>query len=375
MTYVADHTIYSGIMWGVQVGTEDRRCKESQLNSPLVGVGGRYTHFLETMRDHYGRIAALDKEAGGKSGDDLHQVPSNAKVSGGYLCITGIAESMVKDGRKSKTCKTGGTDELVFVCMDHGSYDGLLLLRIAAELRDAGVPADYQLDPTASVATLQDTCKDAGIAWMLIPTNPHRNVESASHGAHTMFKFKLKNLATGVLRKNKENREEILEGHVGSIARMVQAHLHERRSATGHDHHDSPFEPHAHGHPSHGTHAREPAPPMKMYNQDGRAPSDQHSVLSAIDSTFRNTPPSKVCIISPLPLVDIRQVVSHLYSSSVCRSRDGRRRRRRRMPMPHTHTHTHTGSLRPPRHAMEAARGAVPCAGVPRAPASPPLRA
>ena len=315
MTYCKDHTIYSGLLWGVTlVGQETPRRRELSL----FGCGGRYTRLLQELRAHYERISLIDKEEMAKY-DHIFQLPHTTTVSGGSLSITSLSAACSQVAHVKRKCCP--VDEgSVFVCMDPAMYDCVLLLCIATELRESGLCADYQLDPAASVSAAQEICRQNGVTWVLIPTG--KNIATATKTG-SKVKFKLRNLTAGVLRKDKkgkENEKELMfEAPISGVARQVTNYLKERKLS----------DPAAGGNQGavNGSvglasvaldkgESKDLA--MKFYTAEGKTHQDPTQMSSLVDTTFRSFPPSKICISTPLTIPQVREVVSLIQTTTVC---------------------------------------------------------
>ncbi|KAJ9446147.1 eIF-2-alpha kinase GCN2 [Diplonema papillatum] len=294
LMHAKDYKFYSGVTYEicygeVLVGHKDRkhghtRChpgdvaSTTTVNRSSVGMGGRYSDFLQKLRHNYDKFATLDKQGIKDAGRATSHISQSTAVCGMWLSLSNMAtvswQSTKSHGASARPS--------IFVCMPPGAYNMVALLRVTLELRDAGLAAEYQLEPDVQVATLQETSRKKHIPWiLLIPQG----------GKPSSCEFKLINLSTGGLKKYRRDTEKevTITASYTAIAKSVKRHLADSAPSGG----PRPME-------------------LKVFSHDG---GDLDKVIERAEKAFGSSLGCKACLSVNAATQSLRDVVAHLSSS------------------------------------------------------------
>eukprot|EP01059_Diplonema_ambulator_P006238 TRINITY_DN15996_c0_g1_i1.p1 TRINITY_DN15996_c0_g1~~TRINITY_DN15996_c0_g1_i1.p1 ORF type:complete len:1502 (+),score=504.75 TRINITY_DN15996_c0_g1_i1:166-4506(+) len=286
-----DCRVYSGMLFSVELCDASAKVGTEARKGGVLGVGGRYTALYSRMRRHYHSLSKSDKEE--LVGQTVFQPPSGMGVVGLCLNITELTRQCWEGKQERKKVVAMGA--AVHVCMKPSNYDPSLLLRVATQVREQGIPADYQLEPLTQIAELQDRCKRNQVQWMLLLPG----MVGARTSGDVILQCKLKKLNTGILRKDKEaaQKEELIEAPISQIGKQVAAYLSRSLSEAS------------------KVEVCETFPGLRVYGHNGKALPDARTreVSDLARHTFKSQPPSRDCVSIDLPLVMLRETISHLY--------------------------------------------------------------
>ena len=319
-SYYKDHSLYSGVLYTVGIVTQHEGISTSSKRKPgrgdfsVVGIGGRYDKFLQTLRNHYSALALSDKDSF-ETRRDIFQVPGTTCCTGFNLSLTDIFEKCMRHNdyislsvqmKNHASHHLLGQSTFVHVCIPQNTYNAALLLRVCIELRESGVPCDYQLEPNVLVSDLQDQCRQNFIPWLLLLPAVTKNIHETS-----VLKFKLKNLSTGGLRKDtdKHPTEHIIDSRISGIGKAVVQRLDET-TVTG-PQTDK-------GHATPGTSHLSTNSDLEIYGPDGKKKyADAAMVRQLHVSSFSKSLGARHCYVSLMSNQEIRTWVSHIYSSGL----------------------------------------------------------